>query len=95
MKAVRVSLLLLALVGCTTRLYIPTAANVDKVEKATLAELNQGHDLFQSKCGKCHRLPKPPSRDAVKWNKVLGIMALKAKLTADQKDLVYKYLVNN
>jgi cytochrome c5 len=95
MKPLFIALLLVAGVACTTQLYVPTEANVNKVEPATLADLQQGHDLFQNHCGKCHKLPKPAAHSKDEWTKILSKMAPKAKLTADQSSLVYKYVVNN
>ena len=85
----------MALVACTaTKIYLPTANNVNKRTTATLAELQQGHDIFSKSCKRCHGLKDPASRTPEQWTKVLDKMAPKAKLTAEQKDLVYKYLVN-
>jgi cytochrome c5 len=95
MKPILIALLFIAGVGCTTQFYTPTEANVNKVETASLAELQQGHDLFQNKCGKCHKLPKPAGHSKDEWTKILAKMAPKAKLTTEQADLVYKYVVNN
>ena len=95
MKPILIALLFVAGAACTTQLYVPTEANVNKVTQASLAELQQGHDLFQNKCGKCHKLPKPGKHSKDEWTKILGKMAPKAKLTADQSDLVYKFVVNN
>lgn len=94
MKPILFSLILVAAVACTTQLYVPSAGNVDKVEQASLAELQQGHDLYMNNCGKCHKLYKPGSKSNQEWEKVLGFMAPKAKLNADQSNLIYKYLVN-
>jgi cytochrome c5 len=95
MKPILIALLIVASVACTTQIYAPTEANVNKVQPATLAELQQGHDLFQTKCGKCHKLPQPGKHAKDDWTKILVKMAPKAKLTAEQSDLVYKYVVNN
>ncbi len=94
MKVVVTLLLLLTFAACTTQLYVPTTANVSKHEAATLAELQQGHDLYSSKCGRCHSLKKPSSRTAAQWTKILEKMGPKAKLSKDQTALVYKYVVN-
>jgi len=94
MKPILFALILVAAVACTTQLYVPSAGNVNKVEQASLAELQQGHDLYMNNCGKCHKLHKPDSKSNQEWKKVLGFMAPKAKLNADQSNLIYKYLVN-
>jgi len=94
MKPILIALLFVAGVACTTQLYVPDEKNVNKVEKATLAELQQGHDLFQNNCGKCHKIPKPGSRTNPQWKKVLEKMVPKAKLNNEQSYLIYRYLVN-
>jgi mono/diheme cytochrome c family protein len=94
MKRLFFASLILAGVACTSQLYIPGEKNVDKVEKATLAELQQGHDLYVSNCGNCHKLYKPSSQSNVGWKKILNSMAPKAKLNNDQSYLIYRYLVN-
>jgi len=95
MKPILIALVFVASVACTTQLYVPTEANVNKVEPASLAELQQGHDLYQNHCGKCHKLAKPGSHSRDEWTKILGKMAPKAKISTEQSDLVYKYVVNN
>jgi cytochrome c5 len=94
MKPVLIALLFVAAVACTSQLYVPTEKNVNKVEPATLAELQQGHDLFINNCGKCHKLPNPGSHSNVEWKKILEKMAPKAKLNNDQSYLIFRYFVN-
>ena len=95
MKPILIAFLFFACAACTTKIYIPTEANVNKVQPASLAELQQGHDIFQNHCGKCHKLPKPEKHSKDEWQKILVKMAKKAKLNTEQSDLVYKYVVNN
>jgi len=95
MKHVLIALLIVVSVACTTtKLYTPAEANVNKVETASLSQLQQGHELYASNCGKCHKLPKIDNRTNESWKKVIGFMAPKAKLNTDQADLIYKYIVN-
>lgn len=94
MKPILAAILFVGCFACTTRLYVPGEANVNKVETASLTDLQQGHDLFQNKCVKCHKLPKPDKYTNPQWTKILGKMAPKAKLNTDQSDLIYKYIVN-
>jgi cytochrome c5 len=95
MKPILFALLIVASVACTTQLYTPSEKNVNKVAPASLVELQQGHDLFQNKCGKCHKLPNPGKHSKDEWTKILAKMAPKAKLSSEQSDLVYKFVVNN
>lgn len=94
MKITVISILLLFLVACSAKLYVPTEQNVNKRETASLADLQQGHELYKNNCGKCHKLPSPNSHDSAQWKKVLEKMGPKAKLNQDQVALVYKYVVN-
>ena len=94
MKTTIAVILLLVFAACSTQIYTPTSANVNKHETATLTELQQGHDIFQNKCGKCHRYKKPAKYSAAQWTKILEKMGPKAKLNKDQVSLVYKYVVN-
>ena len=94
MKPIIASLLFVECFACTTQLYVPGEANVNKLETASLTELQTGHDLFQNNCDKCHKLPKPDKLTNPQWAKILEKMAPKAKLNTDQSDLIYKYIVN-
>lgn len=94
MKPFLIAVLFAGSVACTTQIYTPGEMNVNKVEPASLAELQQGHDLFQNNCGKCHKLPKPDKHSNQDWTKILKKMSVKAKLNTEQSDLIYRYLVN-
>lgn len=95
MKSISIALLLIILAACTTtKLYTPSASNENKRITASVDELKKGYELYTTRCNKCHGLKSPDSRNAEQWTKVLASMAPKAKLTAEEKDLVYKYLVN-
>jgi mono/diheme cytochrome c family protein len=94
MRPILIALLFVGAVACTSQLYVPTEKNVNKKEPATLAELQQGHELYLNNCGKCHKLYDPGSRTDVQWKQVLETMAPKAKLNSDQSYLIFRYLVN-
>jgi cytochrome c5 len=94
MKPIFIALLFVAAVACTSQIYVPTEKNVNKVETASLAELQTGHALFMKVCGKCHKLPKPGSHSNEEWKKILEKMAPKAKIDSDQSFLIYRYFVN-
>lgn len=94
MKPILIALVFVGAVACTSQLYVPNEKNVNKVEQASLSELQQGHDLYVNNCGKCHKLPNPGSRSNTQWKKTLEIMIPKAKLNNDQSYLIYRYIVN-
>jgi hypothetical protein len=70
--------------------YTPTAANV--TPNATLAELQQGRDLYLGKCGTCHQIYSPDSFNASNWQNILSMMAPRAGLSSANSTLVYKYV---
>jgi len=88
-------IIIILFAACTTKLYQPAEQNVNKVETASLSELNQGYELYRNHCGKCHKLYRPESYTSEQWTKILGIMGPKARLNAGQVDMVHKYLVNH
>jgi mono/diheme cytochrome c family protein len=70
--------------------YTPTAANV--TSNASLAELQQGRDLYLGKCGACHQIYSPDNFTASDWQNILAAMAPRAGLSSANKNLVYKYV---
>lgn len=58
------------------------------------ADLTKGKTIFENSCNKCHKLPDPKKHDNEGWIKTLSRMAPKAKLTDDQHQLVYDYLIS-
>ena len=59
---------------------------------ATLSSLDAGRRAFADNCAGCHALPRPESKSAEEWSKVLDEMAQEAKLTSGQKDLIAQFL---
>ncbi len=63
--------------------------------KYTAAEqLLQGKTVFENSCNKCHMLPDPKKHDDQRWIRTLSRMAPRAKLTDDQHQMVYDYLIS-
>ena len=60
--------------------------------KAPPAEVVSGNQIFDMKCGKCHDLKKPADFTAAEWIPIMDIMAGKAKLSADDKEMVVSYV---
>lgn len=57
-------------------------------------QLAQGKTVFENSCNRCHQLPNPEKHDDQAWIKTLSRMAPKAKLTHDQHQMVYDYLIS-
>ncbi len=63
--------------------------------KYTSAEkLTQGKTVFENSCNKCHALPEVTKHDDKGWMNTLSRMAPRAKLTDDQHQMVYDYLIS-
>lgn len=78
------------LVSCASKLYVP----IESVNSVSAANLKQGRELYVNNCGSCHQLYMPNQYDAGTWKHNLDEMQARAKITENQKKLVYDYLVN-
>lgn len=65
---------------------VATAPSLDKLE--------QGKTIYDNSCGTCHDLPNPTDFTSVEWIGIMNSMAPKAKLTDEQHQLVYDYVVS-
>jgi len=95
-KLVIFSVLLFA-ASCSKELVQLSQSDADrasvKFPGTTLAELQQGKDLYEGTCNKCHGLKEPSSRNEKQWNHIVPIMAHKAKIDDQKEALILKYLV--
>ena len=80
----------LFLFSCGTTLYIP----IDNKKYETVENLKKGRKLYINFCASCHQLYLPNRFSAATWEKNLNEMQPKAKITDEQKLLIYNYLVN-
>ncbi|HXB40009.1 MAG TPA: hypothetical protein VNZ49_05660 [Bacteroidia bacterium] len=69
-----------------------TAARV-KFPDVTLDVLKQGHGIYYGACTRCHGAKDIVRRDEKEWVGIMDDMAPKAKLTAEEKDAVWKYVM--
>ena len=49
--------------------------------------------LFEQNCQRCHKLPQPIAYSTERWNKVMPIMAGKAKIDQATSDAIMKYVM--
>jgi len=80
----------LFLISCSSQLYIP----LQEVNSISVENLKKGRDLYVNNCSSCHQLYLPNQYNAEAWQHNLDQMQLKAKITDEQKKLIYEYLVN-
>ncbi|REC48217.1 c-type cytochrome [Chryseobacterium pennipullorum] len=80
------------LVSCTPQ--ASTAPAIPGTAFSTAEQIAQGKTIFENSCGKCHKLPDPASHNPVQWVGIMNSMAPKAKLTDEQHQWVYDYIVS-
>lgn len=59
---------------------------------ATMAQLDEGKQIFNGQCTKCHGAKKMSSGDEAKWEKDINRMAPKARISDDQKEKLKRYV---
>ncbi len=79
-----------AAISCTPKAVPAT----EGTKVRTADELAQGKTIYDNSCGKCHDLPEPTAFTSVQWVGIMNSMAPKAKLTDEQHQLVYDYVVS-
>jgi len=77
------------LYGCSQSLYVPSSPDASK-QQALLA----GRQLYVDHCSGCHNLHFPKELTADVWKKELDEMAVKAKISGEEKGLIYQYLTS-
>ncbi|MBU3676575.1 MAG: hypothetical protein FGM54_05250 [Chitinophagaceae bacterium] len=65
------------------------------VNQADDVRLQAGKQLFEAKCGKCHELYAPQTRNKESWTRVMRSMSQKARLSDPEYAMVCAYLVKN
>lgn len=100
-----ISILTIALLSaCGAKLAVLTQSDVERGAQQfpgiTLAELQEGQQLFKIRCSQCHPLKNPTSRSPEQWRKVVPRMAAKAennskkqKIDAVTQEKILKYLI--
>ena len=61
---------------------------------ATLQSLEEGRVIYTTKCNTCHGLKNIPNRTEASWKHEIDDMSPKAKLTAQEKDLLTQYILS-
>lgn len=77
------------LASCT-----PKTPVVMTPKEITPEYLAQGKTIYENACKRCHDLPNPTDHSAQDWVGIMNSMAPKARLNADQHQMVYDYVVS-
>ena len=81
--------------ACSTKLYEPSEANVNKRVTASLRDLHKGKEIYAEKCGQCHKIYKPEKFSVKQWGEIMAVMAPKAELSEVEHEYIFRYLVNH
>ena len=66
-----------------------------KFPNATIDELKKGHSIYYTgACTRCHGPKDIERRDEKEWVDVMNEMAPKAKLTPEERDVTWKYIMS-
>ncbi len=93
-QIVLLSVLAIFLLGCAVSLYIPTENDAIK-QQTSLELLTQGRNLYQNKCGRCHKAFSTTKYTEQQWLPQVNRMQKRAKVTNEEKELIYSYLKTN
>lgn len=80
------------LASCTPK--SAPVAEAPRSATSTAEQMAQGKTIFENSCNRCHKLYEPTQFTAVEWVGIMNAMAPKAKLTEQQHQWVYDYVVS-
>lgn len=69
-----------------------TAVNL-RFPNTTMDELKKGHSIYTGACTKCHGTKDVTIYEEPKLLEIVDVMAVKAKLTSDEKQALIKFAV--
>ncbi len=69
-------------------------AKYPNLKDASLEKLQQGHLIYtKGACIKCHGADNIYRHDELQWSRIIGDMALRARLSDAEKDAVFNYVI--
>ena len=81
-------MLVVLITSCTQK--VPVAENSISLNE----KLEQGKVIYENACANCHSLPVPTNFTPVEWVGLMNSMAPRSKLTDEQHQLVYDYVIS-
>ena len=87
-------LLSASFISCVSVLYMPSQDDALK-QNTSLEKLQQGRELYISKCGSCHNLYLPSSYNSKEWLPILDKMQKPARIDDSQKEIITRYIETN
>jgi cytochrome c5 len=96
LRAPLFGVLLLGLAGCQTTPAGPSAAPpplpAGTAQIISEADAAAGRRLYLNKCARCHKFYDPAAYDSEQWDKWMTAMSRKARLKAEERKLLEKFL---
>lgn len=83
-------IILLLLASCSTALYQP----VSDSPSVSLIDLKKGRETYVNNCASCHQLYTPNKFSDKVWMDNLNEMQTRAKISDEEKALIYQYITN-
>jgi mono/diheme cytochrome c family protein len=81
---------ILLLISCSSQLYIP----IEATPTVSLENLKTGREIYVKKCSSCHQLHLPNQYTEKVWMSNLNEMQARAKISDEEKQLIYQYITN-
>ena len=85
----------LFLAQCAPKVRKDTTVTTVPVAQKPNPDLAAGKMIFETSCGRCHKLFLPESRTVAAWERILPSMYHKARLDEKQSALVQAYIMPN
>lgn len=88
--------MLIVLAGCASLLPVVTVEDVRQAEErwpgTTKAMLDEGRQRYVDRCGSCHSLHLPSEYTETQWERAVGEMQTRAKVSPEEKEQILRYL---
>ena len=98
-RTIKILFLLTTVFGlwyCSPKVLPPTSSELNQLKQSNpetdTSTIVRGYDVYARSCHKCHGLKNPANFTNEQWNKILPVMAKRAKLTQDEVGLVHTYV---
>lgn len=92
-KILAVALFAIVLYSCGGSKSTTTVVEPKKVDFT--ADLAEGKSLYENNCAKCHSLYATKDFSAEQWKPILLDMQKKAKISDEQREKIYNYVISN
>jgi cytochrome c5 len=91
-KTITFIAVVVVLYSCGTKQAVQKQPEPVETETTSAVIIENGKNLYEGKCGKCHDLPKVNAFSHEKWDGILKWMQPKAKITDKERGEIYFYL---